>query len=75
MDVISRIEDDEPSHAPAGLITKMTEHPLGLVLLGEVVGAHWLNDSIVLYYADKHKALLSIVNDEIVAVDYEVPMS
>jgi hypothetical protein len=65
-------EKKDISRTP-GLITKLTDHPFGMVLLGEVVAAHWVGDGIILYYADNHKAKFSIEDGELMIEDHEVP--
>lgn len=67
-------DDTSKSDAPPHIVTKHTNHPIRDILLGTVTGAHWLNDYLVLYYADGHKAVLSIDDEgDIVVSDYEVP--
>lgn len=63
-----------PSDKPAPhIINKLTEHPLSAVLLGEVVGAHWMGSKFILYYADGHKALFQVDDDgDILVGDYEM---
>lgn len=58
-----------------GLIDKTTVHPLGLILLGEVVAVQWLNQRLLFYYGDGRIARISINNEgNFVANDHKVPM-
>lgn len=60
-------------HPTPHIINKLTEHPLSAVLLGEVVGAHWMGSKLILYYADGHKALFQVDDEgDILLGDYEM---
>jgi len=56
------------------IIDKTTPHPLSVMLLGEVVGAHWMGDALVLYYTDGHKTLVRVNDDgDLTIREHEVP--
>lgn len=59
--------------APPGFITKETNHPFSVLLIGGVVGVQWLDDSLILYYEDGHKALIHATRGSLIVADYEVP--
>lgn len=44
--------------ACARVITKHSDHPLSGIILGTVVGMFYLDDSLILYYADGHAAAI-----------------
>jgi hypothetical protein len=55
------------------IIDKMTEHPLGILLLGEVVACVYMDNALVLYYADGRKAGFVVDEDGDIQIgDYDV---
>lgn len=70
--MVDTSKTNKGSPAPP-IITKETEHPLSVILLGEVVGAAWLGSHLVLYYADGHKTLFQVDDDgDINVQDYQL---
>lgn len=57
-----------------GVLDKQSKHPLAALILGRVVGAYMLGDSVIIYYEDGHKVLWHVDDvGDICIHEHEVP--
>jgi hypothetical protein len=64
-------EEEESILSAPQIIDKTTQHPLADMLLGQVIGAHWMGSDLVLHYIDGHKVRFEADGDILIR-DYEL---